>query len=139
LNHAGQGVRLLWIDFEERVYRAMRLYPVEVEQCARFFRPPELLSRLEHPLLVGGFGAFRLRDLRPGEPFLTLAGEVCRVAKEQEKDSSLVAVWVEPGTVHTRNVLWHHDTRVFGTSLEQGRRIERRVARRRRGEKRKGA
>ncbi len=139
LNHADQGVRFLWIEFEGRVCRAMRLRPVEVEECARMFRPPELLGRLGHPLPPAGYVAVRLGDLRPGERFLTASGDVCQVAREQEATGGYVAVWVEPETVNTRKVLWPGNTQVFCTTPAKGHSIQRRVTGRRREEKRKGA
>jgi hypothetical protein len=120
LERAGADVRLLWIDFEQRTCWAMRLFAAEVEECARRFRPAELLARVGQ-LPAAGYGTLRLEEIKPGEVFRTPCGQVGQVAREQKEEQSGVLVWLRPRTVHTRKALWPRDTRVFSPALEEGR------------------
>jgi hypothetical protein len=131
------GVRMVWQEDDQGGIRAMRLYPLEVDQLATLFPGEEVLRRLRHPEHVAGYGAFRLDDLVRGEVFLTAGGDVGQVAGKRSRDSGQVEVLLDAGTIHARTVLWDAPTRVFGTSLEQGRRIRRRAAERRRRAMRK--
>ena len=116
----------------------MRLYPLEGDQLATLFPAEEVLHRLRHPEHVAGYGSFRLSDLVPGEVFLTAGGDVGQVAGTAARGGGQVEVLLDAGTEHARKTFWDAATRVFGTSLEQGRRIRRRVAQRRRRATRKG-
>src|SRR5262249_13953078 len=100
LERAGGYVRLLWIEFEKRGCRAMRLSAPEVEECARRFRPTELLARLGQ-LAAGRYGTLRLEELKPGEVFRTPCGQLGQVAREQKEQPRGVLVWLRPQTVHT--------------------------------------
>jgi len=139
LDASGCGVRLFWLDHERRSHGALRLTPAEVEELARLCRPPELLGRRQHAPAEAGHGSLRLKDLLPGESFVTASGEVCRVAREQEENSRYVAVWRRAATVDARKEPWPGETCVFATCPEQGQRLQRRVAARGRRARRRAA
>jgi hypothetical protein len=121
LKRSGADVRLLWIDFERRACRAMRLAAAEVEECARHFRPDELLARLGRFTSADRDGPLRLEDLEPGEVFRTPCGQLGQVAREQKEEQGGVVVWLRPRTVHTRKALWPGDTCVCRPAPEERR------------------
>jgi hypothetical protein len=143
---------LFWHDREARRY-----FPGSLAAGRRFTsaRSPELLRRLSprpttnsrtktserriQPMSDSliGYGAFPLEDLVPGEEFFAQDGTPGKVADEQRRLPDHVDVFLGE-QAETLRLVRPPTMRVFGTSLEQARRIARRVAQRRRRAQEKG-
>jgi hypothetical protein len=85
-----------------------------------------------------GYGAFELQDLVPGEEFFAQDGTPGKVADEQRLWPDHVEVFLGVSAESTIRLVRPPSMRVFGTSLEQARRIARRVAQRIRRAQEKG-
>lgn len=79
-----------------------------------------------------GYGPFELQDLRQGEEFVASDGSLGVVSRHQVHGPERIEVYLGEKTTTSARVTRHPTMRVFATSREQAKRIERRVQARKR-------